>query len=88
LASEVDRTRYPDVLINEFIPGQFRTAMSDEGEDPAAVYPHLKFVISLPSGGPTGKTFFRSDMLQEPVRIKTRIKRALSRATLGLIRAE
>lgn len=88
LASEVDRTRYPDVLINEFIPGQFRTAMSDEGEDPAAVYPHLKFVISLPSGGPTGETFFRSDMLQEPVRIKTRIKRALSRATLGLIRAE
>ncbi len=88
LASEVDRARYPDVLINEFIPGKFRTAMSDEGEDPAAVYPYLKFVVSLPSGGPTGETFFKSDMLQEPVRIKTRIKRVLSRATLGLIRAE
>lgn len=88
LASEVDRARYPDVLINEFSPGKFRTAMSDEGEDPAAVYPYLKFVVSLPSGGPTGETFFKSDMLQEPVRIKTRIKRTLSKATLGLIRAE
>jgi NAD(P)-dependent dehydrogenase (short-subunit alcohol dehydrogenase family) len=88
LASEVDRTRYPDVLINEFIPGKFRTGMSDEGEDAAAVYPHLRFVVSLPSGGPTGQTFFKSDMLQEPVRIKTRIRRALSLATLGLIRAE
>ena len=57
LASEVDCTRYPDVLINEFIPGVFRTGMSDTGEDPAAVYPHVRFVVSLPRGGPTGQTF-------------------------------
>lgn len=88
LASEVDRGRYPDVLINEFIPGEYRTGMSDHGEEPEAVYPHLRHVISLPSGGPTGQTFLKSEMLQEPARLKTRIKRALSRATLGLYRTE
>jgi NAD(P)-dependent dehydrogenase (short-subunit alcohol dehydrogenase family) len=88
LASEVDRGKCPDILINEFIPGEFRTGMSDHGEEPDTVYPHLRFVVSLPSGGPTGQTFFKSEMLQEPVRLKTRIKRAVSRATLGLYRAE
>jgi NAD(P)-dependent dehydrogenase (short-subunit alcohol dehydrogenase family) len=88
LASEVDRGRYPDILINELIPGEFRTGMSDHGEEPDAVYPHLRFVVSLPSSGPTGQTFLKSEMLQGPVRLKTRIKRAISRATLGLYRAE
>lgn len=88
LASEVDRSRYPDVLINEFIPGTFRTGMSDTGEEPSTVYPHLRFVVSLPSNGPTGQTFFKSDILHEPVRLKMRIKRAVSRATFGIIRAE
>lgn len=88
LASEVDRARYPDILINEFIPGEFRTGMSDHGEEPDAVYPHLRFVVSLPSGGPTGQTFLKSGMLQDAPRLKTRVKRALSRATLGLYRAE
>lgn len=88
LASEVDRARYPDVLINEFIPGTYRTGMSDTGEEPDTVYTHLRFVVSLPTNGPTGQTFFKSDMLQEPVRLKSRIKRAVSRATFGIVRAE
>jgi NAD(P)-dependent dehydrogenase (short-subunit alcohol dehydrogenase family) len=87
LASEIDRARYPNVLINEFIPGEFKTGMSDHGEEPEAVYPNLRLVISLPSGGPSGETFFKSEMLQEPVGRKDRIKRLLSRATLGLYRA-
>jgi NAD(P)-dependent dehydrogenase (short-subunit alcohol dehydrogenase family) len=88
LASEVDRSQHPDVLINEFIPGTFRTGMSETGEEPAAVYPHLRFVVSLPSGGPTGQTFFKSDMLQDPVSLKRRIKRTMSRVSFGLLRAE
>lgn len=88
LASEVDRTRYPDVLINEFVPGIYRTGMSDAGEDPFTVYPHLRFVVSLPRGGPTGQTFFKSDMLQDPVSLKRRIKRTASRLSFGLLRAE
>ena len=88
LASEVDRARFPDVLVNEFIPGTFKTGMSETGEEPDAVYPHLRHVVSLPSGGPTGQTFFKQDMLQEPVRLKTRIKRAVSRATFGLLPAK
>ena len=88
IASEVDRARYPHLLINEFIPGTFVTGMSDSGEDPATVYPHLKHVVSLPSGGPTGQTFFKSDLLEEPMGRRARLKRALSRLTLGLVRAE
>jgi NAD(P)-dependent dehydrogenase (short-subunit alcohol dehydrogenase family) len=88
LALEIDRSIYPDVLVNEFIPGTFVTGMSAEGDDPATVYPHVRAVVSMPSGGPTGQTFFRSELLQEPVGLKHRFRRALSRATLGLLRSE
>lgn len=88
LASEVDRNRYPDVLINEFIPGVYRTGMSEQGEEPDAVYPHLRFVISRPSGGPTGQTYFKNELLQEPAGLRARIKQTIRRATLGLYRAE
>lgn len=73
IASEIDRARYPDVLINEFIPGVFRTGMSETGDDPATVYPHARHVVCLPSGGPTGQTFFKSDMLEEPKGIRSRL---------------
>lgn len=79
IASEIDRTRYPDVLINEFIPGVFRTGMNDSGEDPVTVYPHVRHVACLPSGGPTGQTFFKSDMLEEPRGIRSRVLGAVRR---------
>lgn len=79
LASEVDPTLYPDVLINEFIPGVFRTGMSDSGEAPDSVYPHIRHVVTRPSGSPTGKTYFKSDLLQDDVGLRTRVKRMLTR---------
>ncbi len=79
IASEIDRGKHPDVLVNEFIPGVFRTGMNDSGEDPATVYPHVRHVACLPSGGPTGQTFFKSDMLEEPRGIRSRVLGAVRR---------
>ena len=60
VATEIDRAQFPDVLVNDVVPGPTRSGMSAEGQDPAAVYPHVRFVVALPAGGPTGQTFFRS----------------------------
>src|SRR5688500_3087799 len=54
IAAEIDRSRYPDVLINLLVPGEVRTAMSEHGEEPAAVYPHARHLAELPAGGPSG----------------------------------
>lgn len=79
LAAEVDRARYPDVLINELIPGEVRTGMSDVGEDPAAIYVHVRLVASLPRGGPTGQTFFQSAPWVENHGLRARLGRVLAR---------
>ena len=67
VAREVDRERYPDILINSIIPGQCITEMApnhtvEEGwREPDFVYPHTRFIVDLPSGGPTGRIFFDSE---------------------------
>ncbi len=83
IASEIDRTRHPDVLVNEFIPGIVKSRMSDSGDDPMNVYPHARHVASLPSGGPTGETFLRSELQSETPRLKTRLGRMVRRALGG-----
>jgi NAD(P)-dependent dehydrogenase (short-subunit alcohol dehydrogenase family) len=88
IAAEIDRQRYPDVLVNELLPGVFRTRMSDEGLDPAEAYPHARFVASLPAGGPHGQTFVRSELYVEyPPGLRTRARRLLSRLSGGLLPA-
>lgn len=87
LAAEIDRERYPDVLVNELLPGVFRSRMSDTGEDPAAAYPHARFVASLPARGPTGETFVRSTLFVEDDGLRARSRRFLSRLSGGLIRS-
>src|SRR5262245_18095575 len=62
LATEIDPQRYPDVLVNELLPGIVKTRMSEQGIDPQAVYPHARFVAALPSHGPTGQTFLQSTL--------------------------
>ena len=58
IACEIDRGRYPDVLVNEFLPGVIRTRMTpDQGDDPMDVYPRTKSVVALPAGGPHGRIF-------------------------------
>lgn len=51
--------RCPNVLINDLIPGQTRTGMSQSGQDPQAVYPFVRDLALLPSGGPSGQVFFK-----------------------------
>jgi NAD(P)-dependent dehydrogenase (short-subunit alcohol dehydrogenase family) len=78
IAVEIDRARHPDVLVNELLAGVFQTRMSDTGEDPAAAYPHARFVASLPAGGPHGQTFVRSEIHEEdPPGLRTRVLRKL-----------
>jgi len=84
LAGEIDRTKYPDVLINELIPGMVRTRMSDMGETPAEVYRHAAFVASLPRNGPHGQTFAQSTMeVEDRGGLGTRLKRLFSKAGGG-----
>jgi len=59
IAAEVDRVRYPNVLMNEFNPGQTRTAMSGDGQPPEAVYPLIQALIDQPPGGAHGRMFVR-----------------------------
>jgi L-xylulose reductase len=75
LASEVDRRRHPDVLVNELVAGVFRTRMSDSGDDPAEAYPHARTVASLPSGGPHGQVFLRSQLYVEARGLRARLMR-------------
>ena len=79
LASEVDRDRYPDVLVNELLPGIVRTAMSDSGEDPIDIYPHARFVANLPRNGPTGKTYLQSALYFENRGLRARLRRFIGR---------
>ena len=88
LATEIDRSRYPDVLINELLPGVVRTRMSDAGEDPKDVYAHARFVASLPPNGPTGRTFLRSALYIENHGLRARVRRLIARLSLGLVRGE
>ncbi len=74
VANCIDRQQYPDVLINGIVPGVTRTAIWGEGiktgaipqhtlsqmQEPSVVYPHAKFMVELPSGGPSGRIFFNS----------------------------
>ena len=84
IASEIDRSRYPNVLVNELIPGTVKTRMSETGEDPMNIYPHARFIVELPSGGPAGEIFLRSRQLIEDYGIRARMKRLISKYTGGL----
>lgn len=84
LAAEVDRDKYPDILINEFIPGVVRSRMSETGQSPEEIYPHARTVACLPAGGPTGQTFLQSTLVVEEHGLRARIKRLLRR--IGMAR--
>lgn len=88
LAAEIDRTRYPDVLINELLPGVVKTKMSDSGQDPFEIYQHARFVASLPRNGPTGRSYLQSSLFVEDYRLRTRLRRFISRVSGGLVSAE
>ena len=88
LATEIDRSRFPDVLINELVPGMVRTRMSETGEEPIDIYPHVRFVASLPRNGPTGRTFVQSTLHIEDYGLRARLKRLVAKASRGLVWSE
>ena len=83
-----DAGKYPDVLINELMPGVARTKMSDFGMDPKDVYPHVRFVANLPRNGPTGRAFVQSTLHIEDYGLRARLKRFLAKASLGLVSSD
>jgi len=82
LVSEIDRARYPNVLINELLPGETRTAMSDVGHPPSAVYPFAKRLIEMSAGEPTGRIF----ALDREIFLDERLKARLLRMLFGFMR--
>jgi NAD(P)-dependent dehydrogenase (short-subunit alcohol dehydrogenase family) len=65
LAAEVGPPKQPDILINALVPGMTNTAMTQRIDpallqEPAAVYPHMRFLVTLPAGGPHGRVFWQS----------------------------
>lgn len=67
LAAEVGPPKYPDILINALIPGPTYTEMARQGgwdparlQMPEVVYPHTRFLVTLPAGGPHGRVFWNS----------------------------
>jgi NAD(P)-dependent dehydrogenase (short-subunit alcohol dehydrogenase family) len=80
LANEIDRAKYPDVLVNELLAGQFRSRRNDSGDDPAEAYPHARTVASLPAGGPHGEIFLHSAIFSdEGGGLRSRLRRRLGR---------
>ncbi|MGA0600975.1 SDR family oxidoreductase [Caulobacter sp. KR2-114] len=55
-------TQGADILVNAMIPGPTRSGMNQGPglQEPAAVYPHARWMASLPSGGPNGEVFWNS----------------------------
>ena len=84
IAAEIDRSRHPDVLVNEFIPGIVRTRMSDHGDDPSSVYPHARRLVELPAAGPHGQTFLRGDQEIEDYGWRARLRRLASKLSARL----
>ena len=83
IALEIDRAVYPNVLVNEFLPGSTRTGMSDSGSDPVDVYPHARYVATLPANGPQGAVFDRSDLVVVDQGLRSRARRWFGRWNRG-----
>jgi NAD(P)-dependent dehydrogenase (short-subunit alcohol dehydrogenase family) len=78
IAREIDRSRYPHVLVNEFSPGATRTAMSEYGNDPEAIFAMIRPLVECGADGPHG-AFFQEG---RRIRIGESWKGALKRIVL------
>jgi 2-hydroxycyclohexanecarboxyl-CoA dehydrogenase len=79
LAVEIDRNKYPNILVNEMVPGTVKTGISAVGDDPTEIYPHARFLADLPAGGPTGRIFIKSDLFDEDYGLRATIRRKLAK---------
>ena len=79
MAVEIDRTKYPNILVNELVPPGVRSGMHDGGDDPIVVYPHARFLVDLPAGGPTGRIFYKGEFFHDDYGIRARIRRKIAK---------
>lgn len=57
---------HPDVLVNQLMPGIYRTRMTpDQGDDPMNAYPHARALAVLPRGGAHGQTFLLGEQIDD-----------------------
>lgn len=69
---------FPDILVNEWVPGALRTKMGiPEGYDPAEAARWGMDLLDLPAGGPSGRIFDRDQLVEPPQSLKRRILRKL-----------
>lgn len=81
IAGEIDRDRYPNVLINEFSPGATKTAMSDYGNDPEDIFEWIRPLIECGVDGPQGRFFQEGREIRVGESWKAAIKRIVLRRT-------
>ena len=64
IAREISGMGINDILINDLIPGPTRTEMNMTGQDPVEIFPYVRELVELPSGGPNGIVFFKGKAYQ------------------------
>lgn len=65
---------FPDILINEWVPGALRTGMGTaSGIEPAQAARWGLDIIATPAGGPTGRIYQRDQLQVPPRSLKRRI---------------
>lgn len=69
---------YPNVLVNEWVPGSLATRMGiAEGHPPERAAAWGLKLLDLPPGGPTGQIFVEDRMEEPPLGLKRRLLRKL-----------
>lgn len=65
---------YPDILVNEWVPGSLRTGMGiPTGIDPDVAAGWGVALLDQPPGGPTGRIFDRNWLVEPPRSLKQRV---------------
>lgn len=65
---------YPDILINEWVPGVLKTAMGiPDGLDPAVAARWGLDIMDMSAGGPSGQAYSGNQLVQPPRSLKRRI---------------
>jgi NAD(P)-dependent dehydrogenase (short-subunit alcohol dehydrogenase family) len=69
---------YPDLLVNEWVPGSLATRMGvADGHPPERAAAWGLALLDLPAGGPTGQIFVEDRMEEPPLGLKQRLRRKL-----------
>jgi len=79
IAGEIDRDRYPNVLVNEFSPGATKTAMSNYGNEPEDIFDMIRPLVECGQDGPHGRFFQEGREIRVGESWKAAIKRIVLR---------